>query len=158
MALKSYEKAKSYTYRLLGYRPRSHAEIINRLKEKGYNSQIRERLASELTAEGLIDDERFARLWLKSRLQTSGRSISFAARELIQKGIDRHIAEEAACEAGKSFDEESSARELLKRRLKAVRGLDRQKAKQRLYGFLRRRGFSSQIIYKLLDEILDEAY
>lgn len=153
MANSRFEKAKSYALRLIHNRPRSQEELRKRLREKGYPEQIIDRLISDFKEEGLIDDRCFARLWARTRSQTSPRGLSFIRQELLEKEVDKDIVEQTIEELKKDFNEEEVARELLKRRLRLVAGLDKQKAKIRLFGYLKRRGFSSQVIYKLLKEI-----
>lgn len=148
----NFSKAKAYAYRLIKYRPRSQGELQKRLEEKGYSDQIIDRLISDFKEEGLLDDEKFARLWARTRSQTSPRGLSFIRLELLSKGIDKDIVEETIEELKKDFNEEETARELLKKRLRLVAGLDKIKAKARLFGYLKRRGFSSEVIYKLLAE------
>lgn len=152
MAELKLEKARAYAYQLIDYRPRSEKELQKRLRDKGYSEQIINRLISDFKEEGLIDDRGFARLWARSRFQTFPRSLSFIKLELLSKGVDKDIAEEVIEELKKDFSEEEIARELLKRRLRLVAGLDKSKARVRLFGYLKRRGFSSEVIYKLLNE------
>lgn len=147
------EKARAYAYRLIDYRPRSEKELQSRLREKDFSQQIIDKVTSSFKEEGLIDDQRFARLWARMRSQTSPRGPSFIRMELLSKEVDKDIVEQAIKELKKDFDEEKIARELLKRRLRSVAGPDKRKIRMRLFGYLKRRGFSSEIIYKLLDEI-----
>jgi len=145
-------KAKAYAYRLLNYRSRSEKELRGRLKDKGYNAQVIDKLAEELKDEDLIDDKKFARLWAKMRSQGNARGLSVIKFELLSKGVDKDIVEETLSEAREAFSEEEIVRQLLNRRMRAVAGLDRQKARQRIYGYLKRRGFSTQVVLKVLDE------
>jgi len=106
----------------------------------------------DLKEGGLVDDKRFAKLWARTRSQLSPRGFSLIRMELLSKGIDRDIIDHTLDELKEDFDEEEIARGLFNSRLRLVKGLDRAKAKQRLFGYLKRRGFSSNTIYKLLNE------
>lgn len=145
-------RARSYADRLISYRPRSEKELSKRLKDKGYSCQIINRIINGLKEEGLIDDKKFAKLWARMRSHTSPRGPSLIKMELLSKGIDRETVEDVVENLKKDFNEEEIARELFKKRLRLVKGLDRTKAGQRLFGYLKRRGFSSEVIYKLLNE------
>ena len=73
--------------------------------------------------------------------------------ELKQKGIKADIIEEELTESQESFDELSTVIELAQRRLQKYKNIDDQKAQQRLYGYLTRRGFSGNSIRKTLKEL-----
>ena len=145
-------KAESYAYRLLNYRPRSEQEIRDKLKKRGFAEEIIDCLVLELKNRSLIDDYNFARLWMKSRLQSSGQSFSNVRRELLRKGIADDIIEDVTAQIEKDFNEYDIAKGLIEMRLRLVQGLDRHKAQYRLYGYLKRRGFSDNIIYKVINE------
>jgi len=146
------DRAKSYAERLLSYRSRSEEELNRRLRDKGYSSQVRSRTILDLKEEGLVDDKKFAKLWARMRFQTSPRGFSLIKMELLSKGIDRDIIDHTIDELKEDFNEEEIARGLFNSRLRLVKGLDSAKAKQRLFGYLKRRGFSSNTVYKLLNE------
>jgi len=145
-------RARNHALRLINYRPRSEKELQNRLKERGYSQEIIGIIAGEFKAKGLIDDKAFARLWVRMRSQTTPRGLSAIKRELFLKEVDGGIADEAIGELKKNFDEEAVARGLLNKRLALMKGLDKQKQKARLFGYLKRRGFSDEVVYKLLNE------
>ena len=146
------KKIRQHAYRLITYRPRSEKELSDRLKEKGYNAQAISRIISELKEEGLIDNRSFARLWSRKRLQTDGKGPVVIRMELLSKGIDKEIIADTIEELEKDFNEEDIARDLLKRKLRLVKGMDRRKARIRIFGYLKRRGFSNEIVYKLINE------
>ena len=156
MARDSYEKAKNYAYRLLGYRARSEKELRNKISEKGYNQKTISSIIVQLKREGLVDDKRFATLWIKTRLEHNARSLLVIKHELLLRGVDKSTVENLLDDFKSGFDEEEVVKKLLYDRMRVVKGLDWEKAKQRLYSFLKRRGFSNQIILKALRNLLDE--
>jgi len=148
-----YDKAKNYAYRLLGFRARSEKELKSKISAKGYSRKITDRVVNDLSDEGLIDDKKFAADWIRTRLEYNPRSLSAIKYELLARGIDEDIAEKQLGDIALDFDEKEIVRGLIKKRMSIVAGLDKQKAKQRLYNFLKRRGFSSEIILKTLSDI-----
>ncbi len=151
-----YDKAKNYAYRVLGYRARSEKELRNKILEKGYSRKATNSVIAELKREGLINDKKFGQHWIKTRLENNARSLLVIKRELLLKGIDKEIVESLLDDFNQDFDEEKVVRRLIDSRMRVVRGLDPEKVKHRLYGFLKRRGFSSQIILKILSDVLNE--
>lgn len=125
--------ARDRALNYLGYRERSAHEVTKRLVDDGYPIQLAHRIVSRFRELGLIDDERLARMWARSRA-ASGHGRRRVERELVRRGIDQDLAMEAAGEA--CCDEVESARHVLRGKTAATRS-DR----QRLIRKLLRRGF-----------------
>jgi regulatory protein len=134
--------------RLLAIRPRSRAELAARLLQDA-PAEVVQRTLDRLQAEGLLDDERFARLWATSRRVVRGFGAARIRRELIQKGVDRETADRALREFD-SADEVMLAEEAARRRLGRYARLDRTTVVRRLFAFLKRRGFSTSTILRAL--------
>lgn len=131
--------------RYLSYRPRSEAELRQRLTGRGFPEEAIENTLCQLKGEGLLNDLAFARFWRDSRETFKPRS-AFALRlELRGKGVEEGIIEEAL----KGLDEESCALRAARRRARLLAGLDRVTFQRRLGAFLRRRGFSYGIIRRI---------
>ncbi len=146
-AVRSYRRA----LRLLTIRPRSRAELAARLLQDA-PTEVVHRTLDRLQAEGLLDDERFARLWATSRRVVHRFGAARIRRELLQKGVDRETAEKVLRELDPA-DEVALAEEAARRRLKRYAGLDRTTAVRRLFAFLVRRGFSTSTILRALGGI-----
>ncbi|TRZ49589.1 MAG: regulatory protein RecX [Dehalococcoidia bacterium] len=146
------DKARSYAYRLLNYRPRSEQEIRYKLKEKGFAEEAIDSLVLELKNRFFIDDYDFAKLWARSRLQSSGQGFSNIRRELVIKGIAEDIIENVMTMLEDDFDEYDMAKGLIKTRFRPVPGINKGREQHRLYAYLKRRGFSNNIIYKVINE------
>jgi len=68
------------------------------------------------------------------------------------KGIAEDIIEAVIARFKEDFNEYDMARQLVEARCRLVRGIGEDKARYRLYSYLKRRGFSDTVIYKVLDE------
>jgi regulatory protein len=148
-------KARRYGISLLSYRMRSRKELSRRLQRKGYSQETVDRVTSDLEEAGLIDDLEFARLWMRSRMESSPRSFYAIRRELFQKGVDREKIENAQCELEREFDEKEIALSLAKKRLSRLKGLEKRDRERRLLGFLKRRGFDYETVRSVLAELKD---
>lgn len=73
--------------RLLSYRPRSIAEIRQRLKRTNADSKTINLVISELEDQGLLDDKKFAAWWVDQRTTFRPRGNFALTQELKQKGI-----------------------------------------------------------------------
>ena len=76
---------------LLSYRPRSEAEIRQKMKKGGFDPEVITKVLERLRETGLVRDESFARDWVENRSALRPRSRKMLAYELRQKGV----AEEA---------------------------------------------------------------
>ena len=102
---------------------------------------------------GLVDDAAYAREWVAQRQTGRGLARRALAVELRRKGIDDDTAREALAEVDPD-DEVDAARELVRRRLRSVRGLPGDKAVNRLVGMLARKGHSPGTAFRVVREEL----
>ncbi len=149
-ALDEETRAHEAALALLRYRPRSRAELAQRLRRRGFAPAALESLLAELTEAGTIDDRRFARLWVEGRL-AAGRSGPHRLRaELRLKGIDSDVIEEMLLAALPPEHEAQLAEAVAERYLSRSRALPVEVRLRRLAGLLRRRGFSGSAVTPIL--------
>jgi len=149
-------RALNNAYALLRQRPRSEHEIRERLKLKGYAAGIIEECVEALRAAGEIDDSRFARLWVESRMRSNPMGDVVLRHELKSKGVSDAIITEALAAKHEAFDETAIARDMARERFKRFAKTDPRKAMKRVYDFLTRRGFGFDIIQRIMDEVVRE--
>ncbi len=104
---------------------------------------------------GLIDDAAFADAWVESRHHGRGLARRALARELRTKGVDSALIDVAVGRLD-SEQEESTARELVDRKLRSTRGLDREKRLRRLAGMLARKGYAEGLALRVVKQALEE--
>lgn len=146
------ERALQAAIRLLSYRPRSRAELQQRLAQKGYSTQTVEETLDRLERSGLVDDSAFARYWVENRAQGNPRGQPFLHGELAQKGIDRQVIDQALAD----YDEEAAAAQVAEKIARRLHGLDQATARRRLVNALKRRGFAYDVIEPLVARMLEE--
>ncbi|MED6296440.1 MAG: regulatory protein RecX, partial [Chloroflexota bacterium] len=91
------EGAHTIARRFLSYRPRSELELRKRLL-KAFSSEVASKSIAQMYREGLLDDSRFAQMWVDSRQQSRPKSKKTIKQELLSKGISEHTAEQAVSE------------------------------------------------------------
>jgi regulatory protein len=104
---------------------------------------------------GLIDDGAFADAWVESRHHGRGLARRALARELRTRGVDSTLIDAAVAQLD-SEREEATARELVARKLRSTRGLDRDKRIRRLAGMLARKGYSEGLALRVVRQALEE--
>lgn len=135
----------------LKFRPRSVFEVEEKLKKKKISSVEITKVITVLKKNQLLDDEKFAKMWVADRNLLKPKGSYLLKLELKKFGI----AEDTIEIALKDQDEEKLAQEALqsKSRLIEVR-LGSPEARradfQKKASFLQRRGFNTGVIYKIL--------
>jgi len=154
------EKARDYALLLLSFRERTRHEMEERLLRKKFPAPTAAMVVADLERVGLLDDERFARLYVQERVRLQPRAARLIGRELLKKGVSREIIDQAIGSEIGAGREEEMAVELARRASARLRGIEPEAAKRRLWAFLARRGFSPEQIISALkaagekDEIL----
>ncbi len=136
-------------YRYLSYRSRSEAELIDRLRRRGFPATHIAAALSKLKEQGLIDDSDFARFWVENRTTFNPRSRSMARNELRRKGVPADAINGAVAE----IDEAESAYRAAQRKIRQLSGLDLPEFRRRLGEFLRRRGFNYDTISRTVQRV-----
>ena len=154
------EKAKSYAMRLLSNRAYTRKEIKDKLTGRDYSQHAVDETLDTLDRLNLVDDEQFARRFAQERLRLKPSGRMVLARDLKRRGIPVQVIDSVLDELLEDVDVAAVALELMMGRKKRYRGLTRDKALGRMYGFLGRRGFDSSIArdvaHRVWAEIEDE--
>lgn len=103
---------------------------------------------------GLINDSAFADAWVESRHHGRGLARRALVQELRTKGVDSTLIDEAVGQLD-SEQEETTAGELVARKLRATRGLDRDKRLRRLAGMLARKGYPPGMALRVVRQALE---
>ena len=143
-------KARNTAYRYLTYRPRSRAEIIQKLHDREFNQEIIEAVLADLARFGYINDLQFADQWAQSRIRLRGFGRRRIEQELKNKGIDREIIQEVFGKLFVDGAEIETAKLVAGKKIQTMKCVDRETRRRRLAGFLERKGFSFEIIRTVL--------
>lgn len=132
-------------------RPRSEHEVIGYLRHKlpatGLSKDDAAMIFDKLKARGYVDDLAFARNWLANRRVRRGASLRRLRAELLAKGVDENIIDEAVSSSDRSEMDDL-------RMVIAKRG-SRYPDRQKLIQYLVRQGFPYDIVLSVLEEQTD---
>jgi regulatory protein len=146
------EVAYQQALKLLNDRPRSHAEVERNLKDHEFSEDVIAGVLDRLTRSGFLDDGHFAQAWVENRSEFRPRGASLLRMELRQRGLQ----DEAIQEALQDIDEEELAYRAGLKQARKLDGLDWNQFRQKLYGFLARRGFNYEYITPVVERIWNE--
>ena len=146
--------AKKASLAFLIHRHRT-AEEIRRHLEARFFGEVVDLVLRWLEERGLVNDAAFARDWRERRERKRPSGEGQIRRELLGLGIAPEIAEQAL----EGYDAVANARQaahtwLAKQRLKD--GTDYAKLRRRIWGYLERRGFESELIGQTVREVWAE--
>ncbi|HZB46411.1 MAG TPA: regulatory protein RecX [Pyrinomonadaceae bacterium] len=145
------EKARTRTLqravKLLAAKPRSVAELRERLLEKGWTDEAAADYAvAKLSEYGYLDDEQFALSFAQSRVRQKPVGRQRLARDLRNKKLDQELAEQTLEKVFAETPEDTLIDEAIEKRVR-LRGRPqtRQESKS-LFDHLLRRGFSVDLV------------
>jgi regulatory protein len=119
--------------------------------------QVAEHVIARLQARGALDDAAYVHAYLTSRLTSRGYGPQRLRQELHQRGIGRALVEEAVQQDLAAEDVLAAARvQAAKRWPRLARETDLAQRRQKLWAFLRRRGFPAAIVQQVLTEVAEE--
>lgn len=139
--------------RLLSYRPRSRAELEQRLRRRGFPPETVAAELERLGGQGLVDDAAFARFWRESREDLNPRSARLIQGELRRKGVDP----QTAVSATQGLDEAEAAYRAAAKKAPRWASLDYQGFRRKAGDFLRRRGFSWGVVALTVNRLWRES-
>ena len=147
----SYLLAEKAALRLIARAEQCTQGLVLKLEKRGHEAACVNAVISRLCEQKLIDDRRFAQLWLESRIHLT-RSPRRLLASLCARGIDRGDAEAALKTV---LDEETElallARFVKKHTQKAAR--KREETSYTLKHLLKSEGFSPQAIKRFTGEV-----
>jgi regulatory protein len=145
----TYQKALHF----LSYRPRSSAEVRQNLSKRGISDSLIEETLDRLQTAGLIDDEAFARAWVENRNTFRPRGKPALRMELRRKGLSDEIVQSVLdTQVNEAVLAITTARKYARR----LAGLEWPEFRQKLSGFLARRGFSYTTLAPVVSEVWKE--
>ena len=149
-------QARDLCLRMLTVRPRTRAELRTGLLRKGFQGEVADEVLGRLDDVGLIDDAAFAEMWVHSRHTYQGLGRRALAAELRCKGVAEPLAAQAVGAVDQESEEER-ARQMVRKRLRAMTTIDEVVKVRRLVGMLARKGYSQGLAFQVVRDVLKEA-
>ena len=148
--------ARQIVLRQLAMAPRSRAQLEQKLAQRDCPADVAAAVLDRMTEVGLVDDEAFAQMLVRSLQTGRGLAKRALARELRTRGIDDELAQEALDSIPDAL-ERDRARELVDKKLRAMPGLGIEVQTRRLAGMLARKGYSPNLTYAVIRDAIADA-
>jgi regulatory protein len=149
-----YVDAKQAALDYLAYKPRTEQEVRRKLRKKDISPAVIDDVIARLYELDYLDDEAYARDYAHNRFSSKKYGPVRIRRELEERGVDRHLAEAAVDAVFADEDATAAAWTHAEKRWPRLEGEDDpRRRRQKMYRYLRRRGFTSDTIRPILDEL-----
>lgn len=125
-------------------------EMLEKMRRWGLDEAAAERVATRLVSERYVDDERYARAFVRDKLRYQ----KWGRRKIEQGLWQKHIADDIRQRVLNHVDDEeylSVLRPLLKQKRKGIKASSDYELNQKLLRFALSRGFTFDIIRQCLD-------
>jgi regulatory protein len=76
------KKARFYALKSTNLKPRSIEELKEKLSKKGFTGAVITEVLVEFTKKGMLDDSKFSRLWVESRMYSNPKGEPVLRQEL----------------------------------------------------------------------------
>jgi regulatory protein len=141
----------AFALRLLAAKPRSRAELRERLQEKCDDDAIVQ-VMSRLEELGYVNDKKFATSFAAARIATRPLGRVRLRRDLQRRKVSGEVAESAMNEAYAETNEETLIEKAIEKRLR-TRGEPRTRQDaQKLFAYLLRQGFDYDLVMRKVRE------
>ena len=133
------------------YQERCVKDVKDKLKTYDIAEKEKNIILEYLLDNRFVNDERFAKSFVRGKVNQSGWGVNKIRFHLIQKGIDKDIIEEAL---GQTDEETYRQRliEILKAKAKTVKAASDFEKKRKLAAYAMQKGFEGSLIWEVLKE------
>src|SRR3989338_875669 len=145
-----YHSVLEKVIRFISLRPRSEKELSTWLNKHQVGTLLGDRVSQRLRELDLLNDQKFVDWWIASRSTYKPRGSKLLYQELLQKGIDRQLIDQALSQLP---NQKPSISVLVRKKLPSLVKCPIQIQKTKLYNFLLRKGYSYSDIKPVIDEL-----
>lgn len=148
----SYQKVFNTAIRLLARRDHSEYELIQKLKQRGFETDVIARVISECARLNYLNDERTAEVFIR-QFKRKGYGKKRIQIELNRKGLKGKRITDILYKSVSESDEREAAKRVLKKNKKKFEGEnDPLKRRDKIYRLLYTKGISEGIINDLVQK------
>jgi regulatory protein len=146
--------AKAVALNYLSYRARTEKEVRTKLARKGFSETVADAVIERLYALHYLDDAAYARSFVSGRFRSRGYGPARIRGDLMRRGVDRPLIEDALEEVLEPEETLEAAKEQAEKRwARLASEPDPAKRRKKLSDFLVRRGFSYDVVRRVLEEV-----
>jgi regulatory protein len=142
--------AKQSAYNYVAYKPRTEKQVRTRLREKGFDSRMVDLAVSFLYEFNYLDDETYAKNFVKAYMKSKPAGKHKLKFELLNKGIKKPLAEKTIQELYPD-DDLPLVIQAAEKKIKKMKLQNYEKNKKSLIAFLQGKGFTWSSIKQAIE-------
>lgn len=147
-------RARRLALEYIAHRARTRAEVLRRLARAGFAEADAEAAADRMVELGYLDDEGYARAYVRGRAASRGHGPARLRADLLRRGVHRALIDRVIEEETESDELLESAQRVAEPRWARLQSEpDPRKRRKKLSDFLARRGFSFDTIRTVLEAL-----
>ena len=146
------ENVKEVAIKYISIRLRSIKEIEDYLKKKGYETSIIQAVKETLLQEGYLDDNRFAKAYIKDKFNLTSMGDYKIKINLIALGLSPSIIDNAMIEVIDTQQVEDKIKKQIEKDLKSNKKYQHQELKNKIYNHLVSAGFSKEKVISVINK------
>ncbi len=134
------------------YQERCVKDVRDKLKTFDLPQEEKTKILDYLLDNRFVNDERFAKSFVRGKVNQSGWGMNKIRFHLIQKGITKELIDEAL---GQTDEEVYRQRliEILKTKAKTVKAANDYEKKRKLAAYAMQKGFESNLVWEVLKDL-----
>jgi regulatory protein len=147
--------AYNYALNLLAARPYASRALHRKLIQKKYSAADADDVIRRLVDNGLLNDERFAEQYARSKMLSTGASKRRLTQDLYRKGIKGDVATNAIANVidQDEIDPAAVIERVARKKLAQLGNLEPVVLRRRLFAFLARRGYDLDEIKRVVSSL-----
>lgn len=134
------------------YQERCTKDVSDKLKTFDISEESKKEILDYLIDNRFVDDERFAKAFVRGKINQSGWGVNKIRFQLIQKGINKELIDDALEE----FDQDVYREKLiaiLKAKAKTVKADNDFQKRQKLAAYAMQKGFETSLVWEVLKDL-----
>ena len=134
------------------YQERCVRDVCDKLKAYDISEEDKKEIVAYLIDNRFVSDERFAKSFVRGKVNQSGWGINKIRFQLVQKGIDKDLIDAALHE----FDQDLYREKLitiLKAKAKSVKADNDFQRRQKLAAYAIQKGFEASLVFEVVKDI-----
>ena len=134
------------------YQERCVKDVRDKLKTFDIPEEDKTKILDYLLDNRFVNDERYAKAFVRGKVNQSGWGVNKIRFHLIQKGIDKDIIDEALVQT----DEEAYRQrliEILKTKAKTIKAASDYEKKRKLAAYAMQKGFEGSLVWETLKDL-----
>ena len=134
------------------YQERCVKEVRDKLKTYEIPQKERDKILEYLLENRFVNDERFAKSFVRGKINQSGWGVNKIRFHLIQKGIDKELIDEVLGQTDEEFYRQRLV-DVLKTKAKTVKADSDFEKKRKLAAYAMQKGFEAALVWEVLKEL-----